>query len=307
MPRSVLVTGASGFVGRHCLAPLSAKDFEIHAVASHEGAAIPIEGVHWHRADLLDPVECTTLLADVRPSHLLHLAWYAAPGSYWTSVQNVRWVQASLGLIDEFARQGGRRAVVAGTCAEYDWRYGYCSELVTPLAPATLYGVCKHSLQLMLAAMAKQMSFSVAWGRLFFLYGPHEHRMRLVPSVICSLLRHEQARCTHGSQIRDFLHVQDAADALVALLDSEVQGSVNIASGQAIALREIILTIAQLLYQHDLIRFGALPVRENEPPLLVANIDRLVNEVGWTPAYDLASGMGQTIHWWKQEIGEGVR
>lgn len=307
MPRSVLITGASGFIGRHCLAPLFAKDFEIHAVSSHDGATIPIEGVHWQRADLLNPVECTTLLADVRPSHLLHLAWYATPGSYWTSVQNVQWVQASLGLIDEFVRQGGQRVVVAGTCAEYDWRYGYCSEFVTPLAPTTLYGVCKHSLQMMLAAMAKQMSFSAAWGRLFFLYGPHEHRMRLVPSVICSLLRHEQARCTHGNQIRDFLHVQDAASALVALLDSEVQGPVNIASGQIVALREIISTIAQLLDRCDLIHLGALPIRENEPPLLVANIDRLVNEVSWTPAYDLVSGMGQTIDWWKQQIGEGVQ
>jgi len=230
---------------------------------------------------------------------LLHLAWYTQPRAYWTSLENIRWVQASLGLLQAFVAHGGRRVVMAGSCAEYDWSYGYCTEHITPLRPATLYGKAKHTLQLLEDAFADQVQISAAWGRLFFLYGPHEHPERLVAAVTRALLQGQPARCSHGNQIRDFLYVQDAADAFVALLASDVQGPVNIASGAPITLKQIIFSIADLLAQRSLVQLGALPNPANEPPLLVANTDRLANEVGWHPAYDLERGLEQTVLWWK--------
>lgn len=241
------------------------------------------------------------LIAEVQPSHLLHFAWYTVPGKYWTSTENLRWVQASIGLLQEFVRHGGQRVVMAGTCAEYDWRYGYCSEAVTPLAPTTLYGICKHSLQLMLAAFSRQAGLSMAWGRIFFLFGPHEHPDRLVAYVIRSLLRGEPARCSHGRQIRDFLYVQDVANAFVALLESGVSRPVNIASGQPVALRELIYGIAAKFNRDDLIQLGAVSTPPDEPPLLVADVRCLHDELGWTPKYDLDTGLEQTIDWWKHE------
>jgi len=156
----------------------------------------------------------------------------------------------------------------------------------------------------MLNAWSKQMGSSAAWGRLFHLYGPHESAGRLVASVIQSILQEQPALCTHGRQIKDFLHVQDAADALVALLDSNVQGPVNIASGEPIAVAEVVQEIADQLERPNLVRFGALPAAENEPPLLKADVARLRDEVGWSPRYDLASGLAETITWWKQRQQE---
>ncbi len=259
------------------------------------------QGVQWHRTDLLDTEQMSELLATVRPSHLLHFAWYAAPGKYWTSPENLRWVQASLGLLQAFAANGGQRVVMAGSCAEYDWRYGFCSEQVTPLAPATLYGTCKHALQTMVSAYAAQAGLSAAWGRIFFLYGPHEHPARLVASVIRSLLRGEPARCSHGNQVRDFLHVSDVADAFVTLLNSDVAGPVNVASGQPISIRDLVYRIAAKLDRADLIQLGALPTAADDPPLLMADVRRLRDEVGWLPSYDLETGLEQAIDWWEHE------
>lgn len=301
----VLLTGATGFIGRHCLEALRDDDAEVHAV-SFKGQTAPGSGVDWHSVDLLDPDEVSQLMARVQPTHLIHCAWYMEPGSVYTSPTNYRWVHASLNLLERFVLEGGQRAVMAGTCAEYDWRYGYFSEGITPLSPHTVYGACKHALQIMFDALIRDSGLSGAWARIFFVYGPHEHPARLVSSVVGSVLRGEKARCSHGKQVRDYLHVNDAAMAMTALLKSDVEGPVNIASGRPVAIRDIISTIARQLGGEHLIQLGALPTAENEPPLIVADTGRLAKEVGWRPRYDLNEGLEQTIRWWKNEfkIGE---
>lgn len=299
--KRVLLTGATGFIGRHSLAPLLAHQYELHAVSSRPPLADGL-AVDWHQADLLNSSESAALLASVRPTHLLHLAWYTEPGKYWMSAKNLDWVRASLTLLTEFVRQGGQRAVMAGTCAEYDWRFGYCSEDITPLAPTTLYGSSKYALQILLAALAHQTGLSAAWGRIFFLYGPHEHPSRLVASVARSLLNGKPALTTPGEQLRDYLHVQDVAEAFVRLLESGVTGPVNIASGQPAAVRDITLTLAQLCQRPDLLRLGALPARPDDPPLLAANVRRLHDEVGWRPAFTLEQGLAHTVLWWAEQL-----
>jgi nucleoside-diphosphate-sugar epimerase len=249
-------------------------------------------------ADLLDETAATYLLTQVRPTHLLHFAWYVEPGAYWTSPQNTRWLNASLKLLRQFREQGGRRAVMAGTCAEYDWDFELCIEALTPLRPATPYGRCKNALREALCAGGN--GIGAAWGRIFYVYGPGEHPARLVPSVIRALSLGEAARCTHGRQVRDFLHSSDVASGFVALLDSEVEGPVNIASGQPVTIREVVLAAAECLGATDRVEFGALAAPANEPPALVADVRRLTEEVGWRPAISLADGMGQVVRAWQE-------
>jgi nucleoside-diphosphate-sugar epimerase len=297
--KRVFVTGASGFIGRHCLPFLISNGYEVHAadlLAPKENT----HGLHWHQVDLLDMKQSDELIASIRPSHLLHFAWYAKPGEYWTSTENISWVKASLALLQSFAHHGGQRVVMAGTCAEYDWDYGYCSPTVTPLRPATLYGVCKHSLQMMLNAFSSRTGLSSAWGRIFFLYGPYEHPDKLVSSIICSLLKNEPARCTHGNQIRDYLFVEDVASAFVSLLMSPVNGPVNIASGRPITLRELALAAADCLNARERVHFGALPSPPNEPPMIIGDNRHLTDEVGWKPKYDLAAGISRTVSYWQE-------
>jgi nucleoside-diphosphate-sugar epimerase len=296
--KRVLLTGAGGFVGRHCLPELLARGYEVHA-ASRRPPADKGDEIAWQQIDLLDGRQIDELIASLRPTHLLHLAWDTRPGLYWTSSDNLRWVQASLDLVQSFARHGGRRVVCAGTCAEYDWSHGYCCERATPLVPRTLYGSCKHALRLMAESYLTQRQISFAWGRLFFLFGPHEHPQRFVPSVIRALLACQPAPCTHGRQLRDFLHVRDAAAALTALLDSELQGPVNIASGEPVALKDVALRVGQQIGLPDLVQLDRIVAPPSEPPVLLANVARLTHELAWHPRLGLDEGLRQTIDWWR--------
>lgn len=301
--KRALVTGASGFIGSHCLVPLVDRGYEVHAVWSR-GEPLEVEGVVWHRADLLDESQLSILVSTVKPTHLLHLAWFVAHGKYLAAVENFHWTQTSLSLFRHFGAHGGQRAVTAGSSYEYDWSYGYCSEPLTPLARDTVYGACKSALHELVEAYAGATGFSSAWARIFFLYGPREHPDRLVSSVIRHLLVEEPAKCSHGEQIRDYLHVQDVGDALVSLLDSEVSGSVNIGSGKPILLKEIVATIGHKLGRPDLIQLGGIPQRVYDPPLVVADVTRLKSELGWKPAYDLHTGLDHTIRWWSHRLAQ---
>jgi nucleoside-diphosphate-sugar epimerase len=298
--KRVLVTGATGCVGRHVVPALLARGWEVHAVSSRHLPDDDTPGLIRHRADLLKLEALDGLVRSVRASHLLHLAWNIEPGRWATAPQNVTWVQASLGLLRAFAEQGGVRIVSAGSCLEYDWSYGYCSEERTPCSPHTVYGVCKQALQMLTSAFATTNGMTSAWGRMFNLYGPHEHPDRLVASVIRSLLVGEPARCSHGNQIRDYLFAQDAADAFVALLESDITGPINIASGQPVAVKEIVLRIGTLLGAAHLIRLGAIPEAPTDVPLVVADVGRVTRELNWRPQYDLDSGLTRTIEWWRE-------
>ena len=134
---------------------------------------------------------------------------------------------------------------------------------------------------------------------MFFLYGPHEHPDRLVSSVIRSLLAGQPARTSHGRQVRDYLFADDVASAFVRLLESDVRGPINIASGEAIVLRDIVTRIGVIMGREDLLQIGAIPAAPTDTPLVVADTTRLFSELQWKPEWDLERGLRASIDWWR--------
>lgn len=299
MSRVALLTGARGLVGRHAIDALAERGFEVHAVSRGAVSGDGVEGVHWHRADLTDAGAARALLRRVRPTHLLHLAWFVEHGEFWTSPENERWRAASLALLDAFE---GERVVGAGTCAEYDWGgAGALDELGSVVRPASPYAIAKDALRREASELLAPRGASFAWGRIFFLHGPGEHPDRLVPSVARALLAGEPARCTEGRQVRDYLYAGDAGRAFVALLDSDVAGPVNVASGVGVPIAELVGWIGAALGRPELIELGALPTRPGEPDAIVARVARLHDEVGFTPAFSPREAIEQTVAWWARQ------
>lgn len=288
--RRIILTGATGFVGTHAIPALQARGFEVHAL----GRRPPVAEVVFHGVDILDAAAVKRVVDAVGASHLLHLAWYAEPGLYWCSPINLDWIAATLALVRAFREGGGGRAVAAGTCAEYAWGpERLCED--APCVSATLYGVAKDGTQRILRAYAGETGLSFAWGRLFYLYGPGEKAGRLVSDAIRALSSGERFDTSPGSQRRDFSHVADVAGAFAALVDSAVEGPVNIGSGAAVPVRSILERIGGLTGRADLIDFGARRLAESEPASIEADVMRLRQEVGFRPRYDLDTGLEDTF------------
>lgn len=301
----MLVTGAGGFIGWHTLQPLLAAGFEVDAVTSSEPPAhVPAE-VRWHRANLLEPGSAQALCETVKPSHLLHLAWFVEPPAHLSAEVNLDWVQASLRLLRAFTSAGGRRMVVAGTHSEYIYNSTvHCVEDETPLCPVSLYGAAKHGFHVIAAAWARETGMALCWGRVFNIYGPHEHVSSLVGAVARALLRGQEVATSDGRQVRDYLYVEELARALVALLCGEVTGTVNVASGIPVQVADVISAVAVQAGRPELVRMGARSQRPGEPESLTADVRRLREEVGFRSKIDLSEGIERTVAWWRANAGD---
>lgn len=294
--KRVLVTGASGFIGKQALPLLLEQGYDVHAVSSKHQPEIT--GMTWHQTNLLKAEERAVLIHTVQPTHVLHLAWITTPGTGLNSQINMEWLEASIDLLS-ICKGYTRRFVGIGSGLEYGGYPALYDEYTTPLLPNTLYGKAKVACGQAVMSMNGKENMETAWARVFSVYGPHDRKQRLVPLFIRSLLKGEQATCTHADITRDYLYVRDAASALVTLLDGQVTGPVNIASGQAVSVLEVVEMIARQLRADHLVQFSITPPRENEQFSMIAACNRLFEEVQWRPSFTLEKGIADTIQWWR--------
>ncbi|MGH7269835.1 MAG: NAD-dependent epimerase/dehydratase family protein [Polyangiaceae bacterium] len=296
----VVVTGATGFVGAQVVRELARGGDDVFAVVrstSDPRRLSDLPGVARIEADVLK-YQGRIAIAAAKPDVCVHAAWYAEPGKYLWSLLNVDLMAATLSLARALAEGGCRRFVGIGTCFEYDTSAGYLSEK-TPLAPLHLYSAAKAGTYLALRQLGVAAKMQVCWARLFYLYGPDEYKGRLVPSVARALLRGEEARSTPGAQVRDFLHVDDAASAIAALARSDVQDAVNVASGEPVTVASIVQQVAALCQRPDLVRLGALPYASGDPMFICADTRKLA-ATPWRARWTMGDGLADAVSWWRK-------
>ncbi|MBV1903819.1 MAG: NAD(P)-dependent oxidoreductase [Marinosulfonomonas sp.] len=290
MNARVLVTGATGLIGRQAVNCLLNRGNEVIAFSRSD---VDDPRFHTIQVDLLDRAARLAAVREANATHLLHLAWHDHPRDRWSAPENRDWATATVQLVHEFSDLGGKRALCAGSCAEYDWSYEQLKE-TTPLRPATVYGQAKADTGTQVIEMSRELDLSLVWARLFFCYGPREPRGRLLGDLLYGLSAGQEIPCTDGLQERDYLHTEDIGEALALALESDVTGAMNIASGHATKVRDIIQTTAELMGRPELISLGALARASDDPPRLVADVAQLEN-IGFKPKYDLGSGLAQCV------------
>ena len=287
----ILLTGASGYLGRHVLTYLHQQGYDVVVL----GRRLPVgfEAVPLLQCDLLDPTQLHPAVQQAGATHLLHLAWNTESGVYWTSPVNFRWADATLRLLQAFADVGGQHAAIAGTCAEYDWSplpLGSLVENLSPYAPATVYGVAKDATRRMAAALCAGRSVSLAWGHIFYPFGPGEAAQRMLPSLVRVFQGQAAPFGVNTAAYRGLLPVADAASALATLLVQGCNGNFNICSGQPALIGDVVRTLARLCGADPDPVLALASARAGDPLVLVGDTTRL-RATGWRPQSTLEQGL----------------
>lgn len=284
----VLVTGASGFLGRHVVAALEQRDLEVIATGRRQ-----VRGVD-HLLDLRDRPGIQRVLREYRPDYLVNCAAYGVNFADQDSQEAVEVnVLGSLALMESAAEIGVVRFLQVGSCSEYGSHPGLIAEDVA-LKPSGVYGASKAAASLALIERARVLKVSLMVARPFGIWGPGEGQHRLVPQIVSACRYRVPLDLTPCDVVRDYTYVKDMARNLVALLMVDDWGSdrvVNLGSGRPMVLRDFVLRIATHLGGAELMCFGRLPHRPGELASLVADTGAMRRLLGETRETSLSEGM----------------
>lgn len=268
----VLLTGATGFVGRQVLRALAEGGVRVRVVVRDEKKSQLIS---------MDGIETVVTTSDIFKENadwyagvckgidtVIHVAWYAEPDKYLQSPKNLDCLIGTLHLAKGANQARVRRFIGIGTCFEYDISGGGLS-INTPLRPLTPYAGAKAAAFMVLSQLLPPQGVEFAWCRLFYLHGEGEDARRLVPYLRAKLMVGETAELTSGNQIRDFLDVREAGRMIMKTALSDQQGPINICSGMPITVRQLAEQIADEYGRRDLLKFGARKDNLFDPPYVV--------------------------------------
>lgn len=288
--KKVLVTGATGLIGKELAQPLLQAGFEVHSFTIDEKN--PDNGFHWIKGNLFNDSDIKAAMEAVKPQYLLNMAWCTV-GDYLKSDLNYQFLQAGISLLKHFKDNGGKRAVFTGTCFEYKFKNTPLKETDELDPNKTVYTFCKNKLHETAAYFCAQHDISFGYGRIFYVYGRNENKTRLTGMIIDKLSRNEEVIIKSGRLYKDYMYAKDIAGAFAALLDSTAQGVVNICTGKAISIKDFTLEIARQMGKEHLVVFKNEP--SNQPPIIIGDNTRLTKEVGYQIKYSLNTAIEEIL------------
>jgi nucleoside-diphosphate-sugar epimerase len=286
---AVLVTGATGFIGRPVLnrlrerAAMSGDGCDaIVGLARRATGELALDS--FEICDLHDARAVEEAIRRWKPRACIHAAWEIDPARYRDDERNEQWVRSTLNLAESLARHGCEWLGVFGTCIEAD-----------RVEDATCrYAAAKTRLREEL--LASPIADRLCWWKLFQPYGPEEPAIRFVPSMLRTLAERRPFTVNAPADVRDFIHVSDIAECAIGCLHRRAVGVFELGTGEATSLEEAARIAATLLDADRLVR--TRPITEAQrlkATRIVADPTALSACCGWQPRIELRNGLASLI------------
>ncbi|CDZ76223.1 dTDP-glucose 4,6-dehydratase 2 [Legionella massiliensis] len=301
---NVILTGATGFVGSYVLAELLKINAKVAVILRPQSDL-------WRIKSLLP--QCTLIEQNLEsidlaqnainefcPDALIHLAWEGVTNDKRNdATQITKNITVAHNLFTVMQKAGIKTLIGFGSQAEYGPANQVVDEL-TPTEPTTLYGVAKLAAHHLLKVLCAQNDIRFVWHRLFSSYGPKDHQSWFIPFLINELMNGRQPDMTAGTQLWDYIYVEDAARAVVAtLVNLKSEGAFNLGSGESITIRSIAEMIRDQINPELTLGFGKVPFRPDQVMHLQADITRLNELALWQPQVPFLEGCTRTIEWYR--------
>ena len=283
----ILITGGNGFIGRPILDLLKSKDIEVCVIGRHrpenfEGFFLEVDILK------ISQIEIFKILNKIKPTHLIHLAWYTEYGKFWNAEENISWIYKTISLIKIFCEVGGKCVIATGSCAEYSWDTSEKLRENSKCEPKTLYGVTKNVTRQLASQICSQAGVSLAWCRIFFPYGPGDNDKKFIPLLKNIVNNSKDQFKINQPGLRDFLHINDIAEAIFTILDKNSDGIINICSGIPYDLNNLMFKV--LKYKKLNLKNNNLSFSYNKKNMInIVGNNQILTELGWKAKTDLYS------------------
>ncbi len=273
---NILVTGASGLLGKEILPRLSRSDIKIWAL-DIMSPKDKLPGIEYIQGDLFDESFIKNVFNEIQPYYLINLAWKVS-GDYANSPLNFKFLQAGINLLKAFHANGGKRAVYFGSMFEYAPTEQPIKEDF-PLQASNAYEECKINLYQQAFDYAKNNGIELLWIRPFQIFGKDEVMPRLTAQIINSLKHETVLKLKHSQLKRDFVFAPDCAAATVKALFSKVSGPLNICTGEMFSLGAYAKLFFKLADKEHLLSLATEP--SMQASIYLGDNGKLVNEVAF--------------------------
>ena len=284
--KKVLVTGINGLIGQYIAEPLKELGFEVYGIGRKD---INVNNFNYIKTDINNSIEIENIFNLIKPVYLIHLAWDLKD---LDSNYHFNLLSSSINILNSFHKNGGKKAIYIGSCFEYKFKELPLKES-DELDFKTVYAKCKNYLREISELYCKNNNIDFCWARLFNTYGENDNNTRLFPYIINSLKNNHKVSINHSQLYKDYIYSGDVAKILALIINSNINGIINICSGKGIKLGDLAIMIAEKLGKVNLLELKELSTEEHLQT--IGDNCRIINELRFYDYTDIDKIIEQII------------
>ncbi len=292
----ILITGASGFIGKNLLSDIDDTKNDISA-CYHTKEIKDYNNIKFYKLNLSDINNVKKILKRVRPEIIIYLAWEGIPNFSKENCEN-NYNNSKNFFSEAFKQNTLKKILIAGSCFEISNKNkGECFEHQEEM-PTDDFTNAKHSLLKWLLNIKTNKAISIAWLRLFYVYGPGQREDSLIPSTIKSLINGDVPNIKSPANENDFIHVRDVTSAIIRAIEQDfVSGIYNIGSGKPITIYDICCEIDMII--NNSVKLSKKLKKNIETSRKISfwsNIEKAKNFLNWCPRVELKDGIKELLN-----------